>query len=286
MRRIRQTLAALAAPALLLGLTACGGAPETPQEPTLQTEEKLKEPSDGGDEQATDTQEGTTEESASPPEGAGTPPASTDESAGTDESVDPEESQQPTTSEEPTEEESSDGGSGGDTVIAGLWVGDSWEITDRQDDPCEFSFFATPYTESDNVFACGATADSLIACALEKDETVVCISDPLGQRAQRFQSPTAAAQNGKAPEPEQPTIPLIAELPDGAVCTAAAHDHGQHYDGLFSWYYCDDGSELLTPDEIGATFDRGAPWTVQRSVDGGAPETTPVTTATFADPEA
>ena len=254
MGRMGQTLAALAAPALLLGLTACGGTPETPQEPSAQTDETLAE-------------------SSAPEE--------------SDQPTDTEDSTEPTTSPSPTEEEESpDSGDGGDTVIAGLWVDDSWEIEDRQDDPCEFSFYASPYSESDEVFSCGATADSLIACALQKDETVMCISDPLGRRAQRFQSPAAAAQKGEAPEQEQQQIPLIAELPDGALCTAAAHDQGQHYDGQFSWYYCDDGSELLTPDEIGATFDRGAPWTVQRSVDGGAPGTTPVTTATFADPEA
>lgn len=315
MRWIRQALAALAAPALILGLAACTGTPEAPPEPepALETSEKLAETSDGGGDPDSDTQEetveetaeGTAEETTAPADETGAPPADPDDSANPDNAESPDNSEQPTNepgdeqsdspsdeqSDEPSDEPSegpSHGGSagdGGDTVIAGIWVDESWEITERQHDVCEFSLSASPYSESEHVFMCGANAEGAVACALEEGESVVCLTDVLDKRALRFQSPTAAAQQGQAPESEQQTIPLIAELPDGAICTAAAHDHGQHYDGMFSWYSCSDGSELLTPDEIGATFERGEPWTVQRSVSGGAPVTTAVTTATFADPQ-
>lgn len=106
-----------------------------------------------------------------------------------------------------------------------------------------------------------------------------CIVDPVGERAIEFDSPTAPQQL----EPrEDEALPLLVELPDGAVCATISHDHDQHWKGMFSWYRCDDGSELLTPETIGETFERGEPWTVQRSADGGEPEETAVEAAVFA----
>lgn len=50
-----------------------------------------------------------------------------------------------------------------------------------------------------------------------------------------------------------------------------------------SWYPCADGSELLTDESIDDTFDDDEDtWTVDRSVDQGAPTEMPVKTAVFA----
>jgi 6-phosphogluconate dehydrogenase (decarboxylating) len=55
---------------------------------------------------------------------------------------------------------------------------------------------------------------------------------------------------------------------------------------MFSWYDCSDGSELLTDEDIMNTFAvEGGTWTVQRSMDQGAPEAVVAETVTFAGTE-
>ena len=72
-------------------------------------------------------------------------------------------------------------------------------------------------------------------------------------------------------------------LDDDTTCAVASHDHGQHWQGRFSWYPCRDGSELLADEMIEDTFDSDADaWTVDRSVDQGKPTSTRVKTAVYA----
>ena len=87
------------------------------------------------------------------------------------------------------------------------------------------------------------------------------------------------------PEPDggSATVPLHVTLPDGNRCYVLAHDQSEHWGGKFSWYGCDDGSELLTDDDLTGTFQRdGDTWTVQRSVDQGEPTETALTEVVFA----
>lgn len=197
----------------------------------------------------------------------------------------PSQEQAPTEEESPAEEDSSPEQDGSEdseprgTVIESLWIDDSWTIQQVEEDLCEMGGgYPSQYAEQEDLFVCGPTAAGAEACALE-DGTVQCIVDPVGRQAIEFDSPTAPEQLD--PREDEP-LPLIVELPDGAVCATISHDHDQHWEGMFSWYRCDDGSELLTPETIGETFDRGEPWTVQRSVDGAEPEETAVDTAVFA----
>jgi len=284
--RLLTLLAAL--PLLLLGVTACGGA----------TEEQPSASTSGAEESATPTEEATEEDSAS----------ATSEST----SEAPTESSSPTSIEatragddaetgDPTEPEdgADDGAAGstrpddapapapapapGSTELTTLWVDDSWTIEERDDDPCSFSgATVSPYSEQEDVFTCGATADSLLACMIEDGDTAVCITNPLERTAMRFDSPTARDALDAGLEVEGEPIPMTVELADGALCATVSHDHDTHWDGEFSWYRCDDGSELLTDEDITHTFDEGEPWTVQRSVDTGAPEETAVAVVAFA----
>ncbi|WP_299300908.1 hypothetical protein [uncultured Brachybacterium sp.] len=79
-------------------------------------------------------------------------------------------------------------------------------------------------------------------------------------------------------------VPRIVQRPitPRSTCTTISHDHDQHWDGMFSWYRCDDGSELLTTEDIADTFEHGETWTVQRSTDKGEPESTAVLSAVYA----
>lgn len=257
-RRLLTLLAAL--PLLLLGVTACGGAAE--ERPAASTSDA--------------------EESATPTESPS--PTSIEATRAGDDAE----------TGDPTEPEdgADDGAAGrttpddapapGSTELTTLWVDDSWTIEEREDDPCTFGATVSPYSEQDDVFTCGATADSLLACMIEEGDTTVCITNPLERTAMRFDSPTARDALDAGLEVEGEPIPMTVELADGALCATVSHDHDTHWDGKFSWYRCEDRSELLTDEDITHTFDEGDPWTVQRSVDTGAPEETAVAVVAFA----
>lgn len=113
---------------------------------------------------------------------------------------------------------------------------------------------------------------------------MLCIVDPLNDDATRFDSPIAGDPNTAVWPAGQDLVPLSAELPDGVVCSTVSRDHDQQWNARFSWFFYDDGSELLTEDSIVETFARGDGdlWTTQRSVDKGEPEQTRVVSMTYA----
>ena len=120
-----------------------------------------------------------------------------------------------------------------------------------------------------------------MACTAEAKETT-CITDPVERKAIRFDS-DVVEDPGEIRQREGEAIPMYVELEDGTRCLVATHDHGTHWEGKFSWYPCADGSELLTDQSIDDTFDDDEDtWTVDRSVDQGAPTETLVKTAVFA----
>lgn len=182
-----------------------------------------------------------------------------------------------TTSVEPTEEES--GPEVGPTSFETMWIDDSWTVEAVEEDLCAMGGgYASPYSEQEDLFVCGPTAAGAQACALEEG-TVQCIVDPVGRTAIEFDSPTAPRQVDPR---EGDPMPLLVTLPGDLTCTTISHDHDQHWDGMFSWYRCDDGSELLTTEDIADTFEHGETWTVQRSTDKGEPESTAVLSAVYA----
>ena len=257
-RRLLTLLAAL--PLLLLGVSACGGA----------AEEQPSAPTSDAEESATPT------ESPSPTSIEATRAG---DDAETGDPTEPEDGADDGAAGRTTPD---DAPAPGSTELTTLWVDDSWTIEEREDDPCTFGATVSPYSEQDDVFTCGATADSLLACMIEEGDTTVCITNPLERTAMRFDSPTARDALDAGLEVEGEPIPMTVELTDGALCTTVSHDHDTHWDGKFSWYRCEDGSELLTDEDITHTFDEGDPWTVQRSVDTGAPVETAVAVVAFA----
>lgn len=169
------------------------------------------------------------------------------------------------------------------TAIETLWVDDSWTIEDVGEDLCALGGLSEgASSQQAGFFLCGPIAAGAESCALEGESTVVCIVDPLEHHAIRFDSPAAADPDTERWPAEMVPTPLFVELEGGAICAPISHDHDQHYDGQYSWFRCDDGSELLTEAEIDETFVRDDAWTAQRSVDLGAPEPVLVTTVTFA----
>lgn len=170
------------------------------------------------------------------------------------------------------------------TAIESLWVDHSWTIEDVDEDLCASGISESAHSEQEDMVACGPTAAGAEACALEGDQEVLCIVNAIDKQAIRFDSPTAADPSTEVWPSEQDPVPLYAELPEGVTCSTVSHDHDQHWNGLFSWFVCDDGSELLTEDTIDATFSRGDGdlWTAQRSVDKGEPEETAVESMTYA----
>lgn len=246
-------IAALAVPVLVAGLAACG-------------------PDDPGSEVTPTAQEETT----SAEETTAEQPTETEEASPTEEEEEEATSAEP--AEEPTAEEESVP-EVSPTAVETLWIDGSWTVETVEDDFCEMGGgYATPYSEQEDLFLCGPTAVGAEACALE-DGTVRCIVDPVGRQAIEFDSPTAPEQVDPR---EGEAIPMLVTLPDDVTCATVSHDHDQHWDGMFSWYRCDDGSELLTTEDIADTFERGETWTVQRSMDKGEPESTAVITAVFA----
>lgn len=265
MRYIRRTFAALAAPALVLGLSACsgGGGEEGPTDAAPSSSSVAEEPTEEPSDQPTeDSSDEPTEEPTSD-----------------------------STTEEPTEdgtasEDDSDSDTSGGTTVQGLWVDDSWTIEERDDDVCAFAIDASIFSESDEVFSCGANADSAIACALEEGEQVLCITNVRDRVAVRFPSPTATSTELPIARSQDPT-PIEVVLPDDVSCTTTMHDNANGQpEGMFSWYECEDGSLLLSSTDIAGTFDRDDLWTTQRSHDGADPEATAVRVASFADPAA
>ncbi|WP_347042247.1 hypothetical protein [Brachybacterium nesterenkovii] len=133
------------------------------------------------------------------------------------------------------------------------------------------------------LFTCGPTAASALACDLEDDGTVLCITNAAEKKALRFPSPSLVAEGPPEADGGSAKVPLHVTLSDGNRCYVLAHDQSEHWGGKFSWYGCDDGSELLTDDDLTGTFQRdGDTWTVQRSVDQGEPTETALTEVVFA----
>ena len=173
---------------------------------------------------------------------------------------------------------------GGPTEVVSVWVDSSWNVEESEEDFCSFGG-ASPSQFSDDgyLFTCGPTAVSALACDLEDDGTVLCITNAAEKQALRFPSPSLVAEGPPEPDGGSATVPLHVTLSDGNRCYVLAHDQSEHWGGKFSWYGCDDGSELLTDEDLDGTFDRdGGTWTVQRSTDGGEPVETPLEEVVFA----
>ncbi|MGY5764716.1 hypothetical protein ACXET9_05890 [Brachybacterium sp. DNPG3] len=206
---------------------------------------------------------------------------STSEEATTPEPTTDEPTTEEATSEEPTAEDPAA------TEIALIWPDDSWDMQEVGTDLCDGGDFSSispsGYSMQEDMFTCGTTASSLLACLVDDDATVVCITNGTGKTGVTFSSPTAVDDDTTVYASEGVPLPLYVDLVDGTRCTALSHDHDQHWDDWFSWYSCDDGSELLTELEIFGTFDeRSDLWTVQRSTDKGEPVEDHVAVASFA----
>ena len=256
----RITSAAAAAALLVVGLSACGAGSgsEDSAEPTTVT--------------TTVTPSSTTQEE--PVESASSSSSSSSSaSSSTSPSTTPAETSTSTPSDEGGEEP---------TRIATVWVDDGWEVEEVSTDVCApGGSYPSHYSQQDEVFTCGPTAASALACIDSGGGDTTCITNALGRSAIHFDSPSIAGEQPGAREGE--SIPLYVELADGTRCATISHDHDQHWQQKFSWYRCTDGSELLTDKSIDDTFDTDSPaWTVQRSVDKGAPETVRVATAAYA----
>lgn len=260
---VRRTLAALAAPALALAVVACGGE----EEPVKTTPAQQEGPAQDDDPQEEDSPAEDSEEEngdGSQEDGSGEGPGGEDSG-----------------------EEGSDAAQGDPTVIGSEWIEDDWELTEVDQDLCDFSIADSPFSDNPDVFSCGATADSAVACILDVDQMVQCVVSADSKKAIFFESPTVAG--GAKPEDEAEPTPIRLELADGTSCSPAAHAGTETHDGKAAWYGCEDGSELLADIEegISSTVDTSSDvWTVERIVDGGDPETTAVRSAFFAEPPA
>lgn len=275
MNRIMSTVAAAALVAV--GVSACGAG--EPDEPTTVT--TTVTPTKSASEQESETS-GSPSESESSAESASPSESSTATSAapsGSSSASEPGTAAPEGTSPSSTTKDEGDD-SGAATAIRTVWVDDSWTIEEPGTDVCEMGGL-TPsyYSQQDDVFTCGPTAAGALACK-DSGGTVTCITNALGRHAIRFESPSAGGQDVG---PREESIPLYVELEGGATCETISHDHDQHWGGKLSWYRCNDGSELLTDEQIGETFDTSAKaWTAQRSVDKAEPETVRVETAAYA----
>ncbi len=199
---------------------------------------------------------------------------------GAEETAPAEETTTTTTTEpaETTEEESAA------TSIGLVWPDAAWEVESVEEDLCAGGGISpSAFSEQEDVFTCGPTAASALACLADEDGSVVCITDAASKRGVAFDSPTAVDPDAEHYDREGEAIPLYVDLLDGTRCQVISHDHSQHWNDLFSWYSCDDGSELLTEEEIAGTFDRdGELWSVQRSTDQQEPVEDQVARAFFA----
>ena len=190
----------------------------------------------------------------------------------------------PTSSSTTSPPSTSSSTGGAATTISTVWVDDSWTVEQLTDDLCaQGGLTEATFSKQDEIFTCGPTAASAKACTFADGGKTTCITDPLGRKAIRFTSPTVDNWDGQMHPRGQEVIPMYVVLDDDTTCAVASHDHGQHWQGRFSWYPCSDGSELLTDEKIEDTFDSdAAAWTVDRSVDQGKPTSTRVKTAVYA----
>lgn len=256
---MRRNITWWAVPVAALALTACGS--DTPTRTT--------ETSTASSRTTTSSTTTTAEPSSS---------SSTSATATTSTTTSPTSSS--TTSPPPTS--SSTGGAA--TTISTVWVDDSWTVEQLTDDLCaQGGLTESTFSKQDEIFTCGPTAASAKACTFADGGKTTCITDPLGRKAIRFTSPTVDNWDGQMHPRGQEVIPMYVVLDDDTTCAVASHDHGQHWQGRFSWYPCRDGSELLADEMIEDTFDSdAAAWTVDRSVDQGKPTSTRVKTAVYA----
>ena len=190
----------------------------------------------------------------------------------------------PTSSSTTSPPSTSSSTGGAATTISTVWVDDSWTVEQLTDDLCaQGGLTEATFSKQDELFTCGPTAASAKACTFADGGKTTCITDPLGRKAIRFTSPTVDNWDGQMHPRGQEVIPMYVVLDDDTTCAVASHDHGQHWQGRFSWYPCSDGSELLADEMIEDTFDSdAAAWTVDRSVDQGKPTSTRVKTAVYA----
>lgn len=275
MHAVRRTLAAAAAPLLIAGLAACGSSEEpaaTEQASTVEeTDEEQSPAEEPEDESPTEQTAGDADEDS----------PSAEESGGSDETGDSEESEGEESEDSDDAGETGAAGSGA-TSVEHLWVDDSWTVEEIDDICGEMDLSPANYSDQEGFFTCGPTAASALACQVEAENLVRCITNAPGRSAISFTSDKAAEDAGAMPANED-ALPIQVTLPEGVTCQPIFHDHDQHFEDMFSWYSCDDGSELLTDEDITDTFAvEGETWTVQRSVDKGAPEEVVAETVSFA----
>lgn len=278
---MRRILSVLAAPAVLVllagcGLTGGGGEPTAAPSPS-----------------PTDSVSPTTSSSPSPSalptptesESASTSSAAPSPSSAEATSVSPSASAEtPSPSTSPTPAPTTQAAPA-PTAIEHIWVDDSWTVEHLDDDPCASGMASmSPYSDRGEFFLCGPTAANLEACTFTDEQTaeVLCITNAVDRRAVSFSSPTVYSEGVTDQDVAEGVFPLYVTLADGATCAPISHDHDRHWNDKFSWYRCDDGSELLTDEDMQGTFATGDTWTVQRSVDMGEPVETPVKSAVFA----
>ena len=258
----RTAITSCAAALLLVGVAACGSGDDAGDSPTV-TETTSVSTTEGGE---TETSSSTTAPSST---------SSSVESTTTTSS--------PTSSEADGDDDGDDDGAAGPaTQVVNVWVDDSWTVEEVDEDVCGGSAYQSQFSTQDDVYTCGATASSALACLDDEGgETATCIAN--GQDRIAIHFPHKPIDPAKVSKREAEAIPLYVELGDGTTCGVLSHDHSQHWDGMFSWYGCADGSELLTEEQIADTFDDDEQaWTVERSTNKGKPVETPVAKAVFA----
>lgn len=250
----RTALTSCAAALLLVGASACGSGADSDDTPSV-TQTSRVSTTEGGESQTSSTEAPSSSSSV----------ASSSSTA-------------------PSESKSSDDGGAAApaTQVVNVWVDDSWKVEEVDEDVCGGSAYQSQFSTQDDVYTCGATAASALACLDdESGETATCIAN--GQDRIAIHFPHKPIDPSEVTEREADAIPLYVELADGTTCGVLAHDQAQHWNGMFSWYGCSDDSELLTEELIADTFDDAEEaWTVQRSTNQGKPVETSVAKAVFA----
>ena len=281
---MRRSVSVLAAPAALVLLAGCGlslgGEDPSPASEPASSAAQSSQPSAADASPTSEPGKGDGHADRSPSTSGESSSASEEPSP--DDSDD--DSASPSGDASPSEDASDAPDDAGPTDVVSVWVDDSWNIEESEEDFCSYGgAYPSQFSDDGYLFTCGPTAASALACDLEDDGTVLCITNAAEKQALRFPSPSLVAEGPPEPDGGSATVPLHVTLSDGNRCYVLAHDHSQHWGGKFSWYGCDDGSELLTDDDLVGTFDRdGDTWTVQRSVDQGEPTETALTEVLFA----